>query len=172
MRKAVERVRPQADLECEIGDSFAEPATAGDAVVDQRLGDDVADPQPRVERRIRVLEHHLQLAAIGPHPVTRQRVDALAADPDLAGGRLDQLEDGLARGRLAAAALADEAQGLALRDVERDAVDGVDLADGALQQPLSDREVLDQVPDREQRHVTPTRPSPARRRGNVSGRAA
>ena len=85
--------------------------------------------QARVQRRVRVLEHHLQFAAVGPHLAPRQPVDALAVDPDLAGGRLDQLQDRLAGGRLAAAALADQAQGLALGDVERDAVDRMDLPD-------------------------------------------
>ncbi len=102
--------------------------------------------QARVQRGIGVLEDDLQLAAPGPHLLAREAVDALAVDADLAGGRVDQLEDRLAGGRLAAAALADEPQGLALGDVEGDAVDRMDLPDGALQQPLLDREVLDQPP--------------------------
>src|SRR5207253_7008889 len=76
---------------------------------------------------------------------------ALAVDADFAGGRLDQLQDRLAGGRFAATALADQPQGLALGDVEGDAVDRVDLADGLLQHPLLDREMLDQVAHRQQR---------------------
>ena len=85
---------------------------------------------------IGVLEHHLQLAAVGPHLARREIVDALAAQLHRAGGGLDQLEDRLARGRLAAAALADEAQRLALGDGEGDAVDGMDLAPPREKLPL------------------------------------
>src|SRR5581483_61138 len=57
------------------------------------------------------------------------------------------------------ARLADQAQRLAAADVECDAVDRVDLADGALQQPSPHREVLDQVLHRKQRrgHAAATR---------------
>ena len=40
----------QADLERQIGDPVAQLVAARDAVIDQRLGDDVADPQARVQR--------------------------------------------------------------------------------------------------------------------------
>ena len=149
VRVAVERVLPQAHLEGQLRDPRRQLAAARDAVIDERLADDVADLEARVERGVGVLEDDLELAPIGPHLVARQAVDALAVDADLARGRVDQLEDRLAGGRLAAAALADEAQGLALGDVERDAVDRVHLADGAPQQPLPDREVLDQPLDRQ-----------------------
>ena len=67
---------------------------------------------------------------------------------DLARGRVDQFEDCFACGRLAAAALPDEAQRLALGDIEGDAVDRVNLADRALQQTFTDREMLDEAPNR------------------------
>src|SRR5208282_1930421 len=131
-------------------------AAAGDTVIDQRLADDVADSEARVERGVGVLEHHLELAPVGPHLAARQRIDALAVDADLARGRVEQFEDRLARGRLAAPALADEAQSLARGDVEGDAVDRVDLPDGALQQALFDREMLDEPANRKQRRGAPT----------------
>src|SRR5260221_2388876 len=82
-------------------------------------------------------------------------IDALAVQLDRAGGRLDQLEDRFPRGRLAAAGLADEAERLARGDVEADAVDGVDLADGARQQSLAHREMLLEAVDLEQRRRRP-----------------
>ena len=103
----------------------------------QRLADDVADAQARVQRGVGVLEDDLQLAAPGPHLLAREAVDALAVDADLARSRVDQLQDRFPRGRLAATALADQTQRLALGDVEGDAVDRMDLPDGALQQALS-----------------------------------
>src|SRR6516225_5673896 len=142
MRVAFERFGAQAHLQGELGDPLLQLAAAGDTVVDERLADDVVDFEAWVERGVRVLEDDLQLAPIGPHLTAGQPVDALAPDADLARGRIDQFEDRLAGGRLAAAALADEAQSLALSDVERDSIDGVHLADGALQQALLDREML------------------------------
>src|SRR5712671_3082024 len=151
VREAVERFGPETDLESELAHPPVERASARDAVIDQRLADDVADSEARVEGGVGVLEHHLELAPVGPHLAARQSVDAVALDADLALCRLEQFEDGLARGRLAAAALADEAQGLPLGNLERNAVDRVNLPDGALQQPLLDREMLDQPLYRQQR---------------------
>ena len=134
VRVAVQRLGPQADLVGERLDPLVERAAMGDPVIPQRLGDDVADPEARVQGGIGILEDDLQFAAIGPHLAARQLVDALAIDADFAGGRLDQLQNGLAGGRFATAALADQPQRLSRRDVERDAVDGVNLPDGALQE--------------------------------------
>src|SRR5262249_49690852 len=94
--------------------------------------------------------------------------DALAVDADLARRRVDQFQNCLARGRLPAAALADQTKGLALGDLKGDAVDRMDLPDGALQQAFLDREVLDQPFDGKQYGVTPTHSDPRfRRRGRA-----
>ena len=58
---------------------------------------------------------------------------------------LRQLDQRAREGRLAAPGLADEAEGLAGAYGEVDAVDGVDVPDGALEDPGADREVLDEV---------------------------
>ena len=71
--------------------------------------------------------------------------DVLAVDADRAGGRLEQLQQRAADRRLAAAALADQAQRLAAPDLERHAVDRVDLARDAREHALVDREMLLQV---------------------------
>ncbi len=120
-----------------------------DQIVDlQRLGDDVADRHARVQRRVGVLEDHLHLAAHLAHLAAVQLGQVLAVEDDLAAGRLVELQDGAAGGGLAAAGLADQAEGLALLDVERDAVDGLDRADLALEDDaLGQREVHDQVVD-------------------------
>ena len=60
-----------------------------------------------------------------------------AVEPDRAGGRLDQPQHGACDRRFAAAELADQAERLALADREADAVDRVDCADGAAQQPCA-----------------------------------
>ena len=60
--------------------------------------------------------------------------------------------------RLAAAGLADEADGLAAADVEVDAVDGLELAGGAPEEALLDGEVLLEAADAEQDAVVGSGP--------------
>ena len=62
-------------------------------------------------------------------------------------GRLEQLEQGAADRRLAAAALADQPQRLAALDVERHAIDRMDVAGHAREHALVDREMLLEIAD-------------------------
>ncbi len=94
-----------------------------------RFHDLPADRVERIEARQRVLEDHADPPpAHAPHALGRECVDALAAEPHLAAGdaagRVDEPDHGEAGERLAGAGLADHAEDLAARDVERDAVDG------------------------------------------------
>ncbi len=104
----------------------AAPLVGVDAERPQRLGDDVADRQPRVERGQRVLEDHLDVAPELPAAAAVERGDVACPStttvPCSGGSHLEDLHD---RRRLAAAGLADQAERLALADVEADAVDGV-----------------------------------------------
>src|SRR5690606_35243245 len=73
---------------------------------------------------------------------------------------LDQAQDAAAKGGLAAAGFPDQPQGLARRHVERNAGDGVDMADGALEDEAAlHREALDEVADRQERGVHRVLPS-------------
>ena len=78
-----------------------------------RFGNDRAHPQPRIERRVRVLEHRHHLPPIRLQRHGIHRADILPLEPDRAGGYLralrQDIEDGLADHRLAAAGLANEA---------------------------------------------------------------
>src|SRR5205085_12467648 len=85
---------------------------------------------------------------------------APGVDSDLAGGRIEQFQDRRAGGRRAAAAFADEARGLALRDVERDAVARMNLSDGLLQDPFLDPEMLAEVAHRQERGIRDCRITP------------
>ncbi len=76
----------------------------------QRLADELADPLARVQRRVGVLEDHLHLPPQRPHLAPGEAGDLLAVEADRAGGRLDQLQDGPAERRLAAARLPDQAE--------------------------------------------------------------
>jgi hypothetical protein len=79
----------------------------------QRLADDLAHGHARIQRRVRILEDDLQLAA---HLAHARRVNCVMSWPlkmILPSGRLEQLDHGAAEGRLAAAGLADEPERLA-----------------------------------------------------------
>src|SRR3546814_5849482 len=72
-----------------------------------------------------VLEDHGEVAVAGGNVV-----DALAVDPDLAGGRILQPRDHAHRRRLAAARGPEQDQELLVGDVQRQIVDGDDRSPG------------------------------------------
>ena len=106
------------------------------AVRPQRLGEDVADRQPRIERRHRILEDHLQVAAdreaLAASDISAVSLAEHAIVPDCGPRRVQDLHD---RRRLAAAGFADQPERLALADVEADAVDRAHRADAAAGAP-------------------------------------
>src|SRR5258708_7887070 len=109
-------------------------------------GDRILDCQPRIERRIAVLEHHLHLPAeLGE--IERDRTDLFSVEQDLADVGLDDLHDQPRGGRLAAAGLADDAERLALGHLEIDAVDGAHHPSRPLEQAALAAENLAQPPD-------------------------
>ena len=108
-----------------------------------------ADRVQRIERGQRILEDRADLAAADrAHRFVRQIVDAPAGEPDLAAGdasgRIDEADDRGAGHRLSGAGLADDAQHLARRDVERDVVHRA-------QRAVARRELDAKADDREQR---------------------
>ena len=90
------------------------------------LGDDVGHRHARVERAVRILEDHLHLALELLTVLAGERVDVLALVEHLAIGLVVQADAGAPARGLAAAGLAHHAQGLALVDVERDVVHGLE----------------------------------------------
>ena len=101
----------------------------------QRFGDLVADPLHGVERRHGVLEDHGDLGAPELAQLVVGRVEdlrAVVAHRPRLGGREpgEQAHDGPGQHRLARAGLADEPEGLALLQGERDPLDRVEVARG------------------------------------------
>jgi len=94
-------------------------------VDDHRLGDGLEDALARVEARVRILEHELHAAAHATELLAPEPRDVLAAELDRPGRDRDLAQDRAARRGLTGAGLADEAEGLARPDLERDVVDGV-----------------------------------------------
>ncbi len=151
VRVAVVVLGAEPDQRQQLLDVVLETALGLDALEPERRADDRADRVPRVQRGVRVLEDHLDVAAHRPHLAHGQVRDVPALELDLAARRLDQPGDEPAHRRLAAAGLADDAQGLPRVHLEVDAVDGLDRGGLPSQQALADREVLDQALDPEQR---------------------
>jgi hypothetical protein len=147
---------PQADAAQEIRHALFTLPPVLHAVDEQRLADEIEQRHARIERRERILEDHLHLAPQRSHLRRAQRahLDHRAgrdAQEDFAARRLDRTEDAARRRRLAAAALADEAERLALVDVEVDPVDRAHVALRTLQEALPDRKELLQFLDPQQR---------------------
>jgi hypothetical protein len=136
-----------------------------DLLQTERRTHDRSDGVPRVQRGVRVLEDHLHLAAQRTHAGCRQVGDVPAVEVDPTAGRLLEPGEHAPGGRLPAAGLADEAERLAARDGEVDAVDRLDCADLATPHPARDREVLGQPGDFEQRR--PRRAGVGGPRGDV-----
>jgi hypothetical protein len=153
VRVAVVVLRAQAHQLQKTLDLLLHPALGLDALELERRRDDGADGVPGVQRAVRVLEDHLDVAAQRSHAGGLEVRDVRAVELDLAAGRLQQAGDEPAHGRLAAAGLPDDAEGLAPPHLEVDAVDGLDRPDLPLEQALLDGEVLDQALDPEQRFL-------------------
>ena len=117
MREAVAGVGRQVDVGEHLGQPGAVVGVGRQRPADepgaQRLGDDVADPHPGVERRARVLEHELHLGAQEAEPPLGQGVDPGALEPHLARGRTVEAGHQPDQGRLARAGFADDPQPLA-----------------------------------------------------------
>ena len=123
MRVAGRMVGRQVDTLQQRRDAVASLGGRADAMDGQRLGDGGADRHARVERRIGVLEDHLRLAAQRLHRGRRPARHGVAIDHHLTRER-DEAEHGLAGGRFAGAALADEAERLPGLELEADVHDG------------------------------------------------
>lgn len=116
----------------------------GDAPGGEEFADHAADAAGRVERAHRVLGHERDLVeAVGVHrPVVGERQFVAVQRHGAAHVPHPAVEadEGLAQGGLAAAGLARQAQDLAVRQVEADAVQGPDLA---TQRAVVDPQIVD-----------------------------
>ena len=126
--------------------------------------DGVLDREPRIERSVAVLEHHLHLLAEG-REIERARAHGFSVEQDVARIGRDDLHDQTRGGGLPAAGLADDAERLAFGDVEVDAVDGAHQRPGLGQNTGLAAKVLDQPPHRQQRRPRPAAIAQVRRNG-------
>jgi hypothetical protein len=122
----------------------------GDAEIAQRLGDDLASLQTRIQRGIRILEDDLQVAPVLAHRLGREAGQFLALELHRSGGRLDQAHHRLGGRRLAAAGFTDQRQRFAARHPERHVVDRLDRRPRRRQPAARCEVVLGEVADLEQ----------------------
>ena len=135
----------QADALHQVGGAGAVVGGRADAVDHQRFGDQIAHPQPRIQRCHRVLKHDLHA------PPQRQQLIAVQFPQNLP-GHLDpalmrhQSDQSLGDGRFAAAGFADQRERLATPDVEADMVHRVhmvgDVTEHAAAQPKANDHIL------------------------------
>src|SRR5919108_733637 len=109
-------------------DLRADVALAGGAEQLEPAGDGLADRRARVQRRVRVLEDVLDLAAFLAGAPACGLLEGGAAEADLAGPLVVQAGDAAGRGRLAAAGLTDQRHALVVVDVEVDVEEDLALA--------------------------------------------
>ena len=119
----------QADQGQQLADAVLDlPLALDQAEGTDRLGDNGIDSEARVEARIGVLEHHLDTA---PQQLAGLRLSGIghrhAVDDHLAGARRQEPDDHARHRGLAGAGFADQRKGLALLDVEGDAVDRLEV---------------------------------------------
>ena len=104
-----------------------------------------------VERRVRVLEHHLHLPAHLAEPGRVVGVDERAVECDASRVGPDEVHEKARGRRLAAPGLAHDAEHLPGPGLEVHVVDRLHPGDGAIEDASPYREVLPEVADLEQR---------------------
>ena len=140
MRIAVLAVGIEPHLAQGLSDAMAALLIGQLGLLDeQAFLDDLADGQAWGERAVGILEDDLHFLAQGTHLLLCQTVDTIA---DIGDGPLggNQSQQSQAERRLARARLANDAKRLSGAQLQRQAVDGLDVIDGALQQARLDRE--------------------------------
>src|SRR6185295_11957694 len=125
VREAVDVVGGQSHHLEELLHALSDILLAGGAMDAERVADDLDHALAWVQRRIRILEDHLHLAAEGAQRGPREARDVLPVEPDGATRRIVQPYQKPAERRLSAARFADHAERLAASHLERDTVDGV-----------------------------------------------
>jgi len=134
VREAVGRVDGKVDGLEDLRESppVVDPRAqlAPDEARTQRLGDDVADPHPGVERRTGVLEDQLDGRAQEPQLALGTPGDGLALEIDGAAGGLVEAGHQPHEGGLARPGLPHDAEPLAAGHLDADAIEGEHVATG------------------------------------------
>src|SRR4051794_20249475 len=123
MRIARGRGRGKADEVEQLLDACAPPATRREVERIERVGELRADLPPRVQRRVRVLEHHLEPCEVARSRSACQGRDLTPLESDAPGRRSNEPHCCTREAGLAAARLADQTDDLTALDGETRARD-------------------------------------------------
>ena len=141
-------------------DAFEELVHLADALLaihlevhDQRFGDRFADRHMRIERAVRILEHHLHAAALRPQVASAERADVDAVEAHRALVGLDQAQHEPTGRGLPRAGLADQGERLPTLEGEADVVDRGDPVGGTPERVALGREPLGEALDLEEAHT-------------------
>src|SRR5258705_7626819 len=145
VRVVLHLIRPETDLLEQFGDAVAFFASRRQTMDAEWLPYDVARRHSWIERSKRVLEDDLHRPSVRAQVRLAEMGDIQAIKADAATGRLDEAQDAARHRRLAAAGLADKAEGFPDANREADAIHGMHGADLATEDAASHRIVLDQV---------------------------
>ena len=124
VRVARQELRAEPDIVEQGGHAVAQRAAGQAAHEAERLGHGRGDGAARVQRGVRVLEHHLDLAAQVAQPAFGEAGDGRPVEQDLAAGGGDQAQQQPEHGGFPRAGFADHAEGLAGAEGEGHMVDG------------------------------------------------
>ena len=151
MREALGGIRFEPDSFDETGYvALRLCAGAGEAVEQDRLGQDRADAHAAVERRVGILEDHLDRLAQRPDPAGRAFAgNALPAIEHAARGGAHEARDDIGDGGLAAAGFAHEPEHFAAADGEGDIVHRAEAMAFRARKPAAGGVVDAQVLDRQ-----------------------
>ena len=150
--------RVQAHHAQQLGHAVLHLAPAAERPVDdERLGDRLRDGHARIQRRIGILKDHAHLGhdllELAPAQIGNvdRGIAAVRMEEHLAGGGLHRPLDAAPGGGLSAPALAHQRQRLSRVHGEAHVVDRLDDAGHLPAEPAGALEVLDEVPDLQQR---------------------
>ena len=143
--EALQEFGPQSDEPEQLLNALNTLPAVRHSVDEQGFADYIEQGHARVQGGEGVLEDHLHLPAQGLQLVPGQIGDVdhcavIGAEENLSCGRLQRAHDTAGGGRLAAAALSYDAEGLSSEHAEIQAVNCADLTHGALPEALPNRE--------------------------------
>src|SRR5947207_11190199 len=155
-----ERVRGEAHLVEQLEGEGAPLGLAAAHAVDlHRLHQDLAHREARIERGIRILEHDLDAPLVGVRRLRRQRQQVPALEQHLAAGSLVQPHEQQADRGLAVPGFADHPERLALGQLERSALHGLQLAPS--EEPVAEIEALGEAARLEDDRLVSAQAAPA-----------
>jgi hypothetical protein len=133
----------------QLSDPILQCRSFGEAEVGQRLADDIASREARIERGIGILKYHLHLATLQSQRLTFQMRDVETIELNGASRRCLQAINAFSDGGLAATGFTDEAERFAASNIERDAVNSMDMSDNVGKDAAANRKVLLEILDLE-----------------------